>query len=233
MSRDFRFKQFSIRQANAPMKVGTDGVLLGAWANVQGANSALDIGTGTGLIALMLAQRNAQLHVDALEPNELALIDAKANIDASDWSERISLVEGSWPEWKPTLQYDLIISNPPFFHGDLSAPEAGRNMARHAAAFDYRSFLGASKFLKPEGILAGIYPMSIFEELEKELGELNVSRCTFVKPTPSKPANRVLFELTREKPSQHKENELIIESNGRHQYSPEYINLTKYFYLKH
>ncbi len=233
MSRDFRFKQFSIRQSNAPMKVGTDGVLLGAWVSINCVENALDIGTGTGLIALMLAQRSAQAEIDALEPNQDALIDAKQNIAKSSWSDRINLIEGSWPKWPFNKKYDLIVSNPPFFHGDLSAPDEGRNMARHAGAFDYRSFLNAGKFLTPEGILAGIYPTSIFEALTKELGEMSISRCTYIKPTPNKPANRVLFELSRKTQGKAEVDELIIEAFGRHQYSPEYINLTKDFYLKH
>lgn len=216
------------------MKVGTDGVLLGAWCQSDECATALDIGTGTGLIALMLAQRNQSTKITAIEPNGDACIDAVSNIQHSDWADRIDLHQSALADFVPSHSFDLIVSNPPFFHTGLQTPSNGRNMARHVSSFDFNAFLACAKWLTPNGVLCGIYPTEIFEQMYSECKNygLNLRRSCKVKPTPEKEPHRVLFEfglgisetITREM--------LIIESDGRHQYSPEYQKLTRDFYLK-
>ena len=119
--KDFKFKQFSIQHKNAAMKIGTDGILLGAWANVNNASNVLDVGTGTGIIAIMQAQKNNSLNIDAIEIDASACIDAKHNINRCPWSENIKLHHLSLADFQSKKLYDCIISNPPFFFDSKSA----------------------------------------------------------------------------------------------------------------
>lgn len=233
MTQAFRFKEFSITQERTPMKVGTDGVLLGSWTSCDTAHTALDIGAGTGLLALMLAQRNPRIRVVAIEPNSGALADAAENIANSKYKNRIELVAGSLAEYQPARKFDLILSNPPFFHSALKSPDTGRSVARHGLDFDYCAFANSVALLNPSGILAGIYPVEIFEWFDAKIREKGMvaQRICTVRPTPAKPAHRVLFEYGFEAPDRVERNELIIETNGRHGYSAEYIALTRAFYL--
>lgn len=233
MTRPFRFKQFEISQENAPMKVGTDGVLLGAWVSVTHSKKALDIGTGTGLIALMLTQRNDEIQVTAIEPNELALNDARINIENSEWKDRIKLVDSSLEDFESASKFDLILSNPPFFHRDLLSPNEDRSMARHALDFDHVAFAKTSDFLEQTGVLAGIYPVSIFKKFDSAARVLGLKprRICEVQPTPSKAPHRILFEYSFAEVENCSFSTLIIEENGRHRYSEKYIDLTREFYL--
>ena len=224
------------------MKVGTDGVLLGAWCRCENAAAALDIGTGTGLIALMLAQRNPKIEVTAIEPNEHALVDAKLNFENSSWSNRIILENTDLESFKTNKAFDLIISNPPFFKNSLNAPDSGRNRARHISDFNPCLFAEASALLTSNGILSGIYPLDIFNEFDFEARKLGLfpARLCEVQPTPQKPPHRMLFEYTFAEPTPSSTTEkanplidkLIIEETGRHNYSDEYRNLTRDFYLR-
>ncbi|MBR5807213.1 MAG: methyltransferase, partial [Alistipes sp.] len=125
----FRFKQFAVEQEDVAMKVGTDGVLLGAWADCDGAKRILDIGTGTGVIALMLAQRNSQAEILAVEIDEAATSRARSNFDMSPWAERLTVENCAVQEFKPSEKFDLIISNPPYFIDSLQCPDAKRTTA--------------------------------------------------------------------------------------------------------
>lgn len=233
MTRPFRFKKFEISQENAPMKVGTDGVLLGAWATVNRSEKALDIGTGTGLMALMLVQRNPQTRILAIEPNEQALKDARINFENSRWNERIELVESSIEDFVPDYKFDLIISNPPFFHQDLQSPDEDRSLARHAKVFDHFAFANTSRFLTENGIISGIYPVPVFKKFDAIARTLGLfpRRICEVFPTPAKQAHRILFEYTFMEVENATRSTLIIEENGRHKYSKNYIDLTREFYL--
>ena len=215
------------------MKVGTDGVLLGAWCSCEKAKTALDIGTGTGLIALMLAQRNSKIQVTAIEPNALAVKDAACNFENSGWSERIVLQNTDLESFKTNKTFDLIISNPPFFKNSLHAPDSGRNLARHITGFSPAIFAEASTLLTADGIIAGIYPSDIFSEFDLAARKLGLfpSRLCAVQPTPLKPSHRMLFEYTFAVKQNPIVDQLLIEENGRHQYSDEYRNLTRDFYL--
>jgi tRNA1Val (adenine37-N6)-methyltransferase len=233
VSRPFKFKEFTISQENAPMKVGTDGVLLGAWSECEGAQNILDIGSGTALIALMMAQRNTEALITAIEPNENALIDARSNIQNSTWHKRIDLIESSISDFSPSQKFDLIISNPPFFEKAPYKMKAGRAMARQFFDFNYDDLARAGRWLKPGGVLAGIYPEGVYGLFHESALKQSLfpKRLCRVKPTPFKKVHRVLFEYQNHSPENLLMENLIIEVDGRHQYSNEYRALTRNFYL--
>ena len=233
----FKFKQFSISQVQSAMKVGTDGVLLGAWAPIEDAKTVLDIGTGTGLIALMMAQRNPILEVTALEIDAGAHSDAKENFVNSPWDSRLNLIHGSFQNFssKPNGQFDAIVCNPPFFSDGCHAPKSQRAVARHTIALSNKDLLkGAFDLLKEDGTLSVILPFLNFDSFCQEAKKtlLNERERLIVYPTPHKSAVRVLSVWTKKKVEKVIKTELIIEENGRHNYSKEYKELTKEFYLK-
>jgi len=229
----FQFKQFKIIQEKSAMKVGTDGVLLGAWLEVLNSKNILDVGSGTGLIALMLAQKsNAQ--IEAVEINKDAFSEAKQNIINSKWTRRINIFNISFQEFcKSNKKFDLIVSNPPFFINSLQSEKTDRTIARHNKELSHTDLLsGVNSILTKNGKLCLILPYSqadSFLNLAKNYN-LFCTRKTTVKPTQYKDANRVLLELERKKQDINEEI-LIIEDKGRHQYSDEYIKLTEDFYL--
>lgn len=233
MSAPFTFKQFSIQQNHAPMKVGTDGVLLGAWCSCDHAQTALDIGTGTGIIALMLAQRNNIMKITAIEPNDLAVADAELNFKKSKWNERIECIKTDFHSFVSPSKFDLIVSNPPFFKNALRAPDENRNAARHIENFGPEEFAHAASLLTKTGILSGIYPLPIFEQFHRAacaVGLFPLRLCE-VFSTPFKPSHRMLFEYTFAERPNPKNEKIIIEENGRHGYSEIYKKLTRDFYL--
>lgn len=216
------------------MKVGTDGVLLGAWADCENSKSILDVGTGTGLIALMLAQRsNAQ--IDAIEIDQNACEQAADNVDKSLWKDRIHVINQSLQDYKKQTdkKYDLIVSNPPYFQNSLYAPDQNRTNARHNSSLEYDDILeSASGLLSENGTLNLILPYlegTMFILKASEKGFYCV-RQTNVLPNPGKQPKRLLLEFKREK-KPLVEQEIIIELNKRHEYSEAYKNLTKDFYL--
>ncbi|MDX1752458.1 MAG: methyltransferase [Salinimicrobium sediminis] len=220
------------------MKVGTDGVLLGAWTSLEHQPfSILDIGTGTGLIALMLAQRSHAELIDALEIDEDAYEQAVENFENSDWGDRLFCYHAAFDEFVEEMQdeekYELIVSNPPFYSADYSSGDAKRDQARFAEALPFEELLeGVSLLLSKSGKFSVVIPASE----EKNFLELAVrfnmfpQRITRVKGTPESHVKRSLLELSflEGKP---KIDELVIET-ARHRYTPEYIELVKDFYLK-
>jgi tRNA1Val (adenine37-N6)-methyltransferase len=230
----FRFKQFTIYQDKCAMKVGTDGVLLGSWADCKNAKSILDIGTGTGLIALMLAQRS-NVKIDAVEIDEEASSQAKENVAKSDWKDSIQILNLPFQEFckSTNAKYDLIVSNPPYFQNSLFAPDKKRTDARHNSNLELEELLdGAIKLLNDNGVFSLILPyvegtMFILKASEKNL----FCTCqTKVLPRPNREPKRLLLEFMKiKKPLV--EQEIIIELNKRHEYSDAYKNLTKEFYL--
>lgn len=229
----FRFKQFQICQDQAAMKVGTDGVLLGAWTRIENAQTALDVGTGTGLLALMLAQRNAGLQIDAVELDSLAAKQAQFNVQASPWKDRISVFNVDFQQFTAIMGYDIIISNPPFFDEQTISPAKQRQMARHTAHLDIQTLLSkTAALLSPKGRLSIIYPATKYDEILHVATQNNlfINRLTFVKGNTNVKAKRILIELSRQQ-TNIKENFLIIE-HERHVYTDAYVELTKDFYLK-
>ncbi len=230
MSSVFRFKQFSISQDHSAMKVGTDGVLLGAWVQLEGVKSVLDVGTGTGLISLMMAQRS-EVAVTAIELDTNACIDAKTNFEVSPWGNRIKLIKVDLIKFNHDA-FDLVVSNPPFFVNAFKAQDENRIRARHDESLSFHQLLDFVIKSKSKR-LAVIYPFDRLPDIEQALEKRNwhIARICYVFPTPDKACSRVLLEITAEKKVKTEEH-LIIEEFGRHQYSSAYIRLTKDFYLK-
>lgn len=229
----FQFKQFTIHQDRTPMKVGTDGVLLGAWARVEQANRILDIGTGTGLLALMAAQRNDTAIIDAIEIESNAYQQAKENIQAVHWRERISVFFQALQNYNPPYHFDCILCNPPFFKKSTKAPNIGRTLARHNDTLPFSELMEhAARLLIPQGIFCIILPVKEAQECIA-LGKkhhLFPQYITQVRPNLDKPVKRHLIQFGFQEKSIITD-ELIIEYK-RHQYSPKYEELTKAFYLK-
>ena len=219
------------------MKIGTDGVLLGAWAPVeQNPFSILDIGTGTGIIALMLAQRSTAQQIDALEIDEQAYEQATDNLENSPWNDRLFCFHAGLDEFmeEPEDEYDLIVSNPPFYAEDYKTNNDQRDLARFQDALPFEDLIEAADLLLSEnGILAVIIPFKEedrFLAIAKEF-ELYPTKITRVKGTPTTEIKRSLLTLSRNKTTLLSIDQLAIEI-GRHEYTPEYIALTQDFYLK-
>ncbi|MEJ1223177.1 tRNA1(Val) (adenine(37)-N6)-methyltransferase [Sediminicola sp. 1XM1-17] len=236
MSKPFQFKQFSIEQDQCAMKIGTDGVLLGAWCNIdKGPFAILDIGAGTGLIALMVAQRCDAEMIDAIEIDGDAYEQCVENFESSPWADRLYCYHAGLDEFVDEMEekYDLIISNPPFYSEEVSSGSNARDMARQNSALPFEDLLdGVSQLLEDEGIFCTIIPFKEEESFIKLASEFNLfpKRITRVKGNPTSETKRSLLEFS------FSENvmaigELTIEEQ-RHQYTPEYIELTKDFYLK-
>ena len=232
----FQFKQFSVEQDRTAMKIGTDGVLLGAWTPINNNPfSILDVGTGTGIIALMLAQRSAAEQIDALEIDEDAYEQATDNFENSPWNDRLFCFHAGLDEFmeEPEDEYDLIISNPPFYTEDYKTENEQRDLARFSDALPFEDLVEAANLLLSEnGIFAVIIP---FKEEEKFIAlakqfELHPFKITRVKGTPTTEIKRSLLAFSKTQ-KQTLIDELIIET-ARHQYTEEYIDLTKDFYLK-
>lgn len=229
----FEFQQFTVFHDRCAMKVGTDGVLLGAWADTSNAESALDAGTGTGLIALMIAQKNHLLQIDAIDIDADAVQQAERNASQSPFGTRIEVQQVSLQDFSPKKRYDIIVSNPPFFNGSLKSPDEQRTMARHTDTLLVEDLIAsASKLLSNEGKLSVIYPFEYKERLIMLASQYNmhITRVTNVLPTPQSFPKRILMEIST-KENTLIENDLTIEVE-RHKYSDNFKELVNEFYLK-
>jgi tRNA1Val (adenine37-N6)-methyltransferase len=231
----FRFKQFTIYHDRCAMKVGTDGVLLGAWCNVDGAQTVLDVGTGSGLIAIMIAQRNHNCVVDAVEIDRPSFLQASENAAFCRWSKRINMHHMSFNDFHKNHSkgYDLIVSNPPWFLNSLTNPDPVRSRARHSHSLSMEDLIsGVKKLLTPRGRYCMIMPVTEAETfIEKATAvRLYCREITSVHPNPGKPAKRYLLEFIRD-PGEIKRASLILELEKRHEYSDQFKNLTGDFYL--
>ena len=233
MSAVFQFKQFSIAQDLCAMKVGTDGVLLGAWTNIPNG-AVLDIGSGTGVIALMMAQRNANNTIDALDLNENAYLQTKTNAKNCPWSDRIKAFHSSLQDFKPGRNYQLIVSNPPFFVNSSKSENEAKNTARHTDELSFDALLqSVANLLLPDGIFSVVLPFAVAQEFTElaKTHQLYINRLCEVKPNLAKPPKRALMEFALHK-KELKTTTLTIETNQRHVYTTDYQNLTKDFYLE-
>jgi len=218
----FQFKQFTIEQELCAMKVGTDGVLLGAWA--KGGPRILDIGTGTGIIALMMAQRYPEAQVTAIDIDEGAVRQAEQNVSQSPFLGRISVLQQAVQEHLG--EYESIVSNPPFFIDSLQAPDEQRNMARHTATLSYAELMKAAyRLLADNGEFSVVIPFDYRRRMEDEAVFVGFfpSRVCGVKTTERKPAKRYLLAFRKHPCPCHKE-QLTIGSE-------DYQALTSAFYL--
>lgn len=231
----FRFKQFVVDDSACPMKVGTDSVLLGAWANLGKSQSILDIGTGCGLLALMAAQRS-QAVITGIDLDGHSITSASHNFRNSPWSNRLRALNTSLQDYlvhSENGSYDHIVTNPPFFNNSLKSPEQSRNAVRHTDTLPFSLLAEASsKLLTLSGNLSLILPVAEgtqFIKLAVEAG-LHLSRMTEVIPSAGKTANRLLLEFSRI-PQPAPAVETIVIRDSERKYTEEYISLTREFYL--
>jgi tRNA1Val (adenine37-N6)-methyltransferase len=229
----FQFKQFRIEQDKCAMKVCTDSCILGAYTDVNNVKQILDMGTGTGLLSLMLAQRSQAL-IDTVEIDKEAFEQAKNNILNSPWKDRINIYYQSIQKFSENIpmKYDLIISNPPFFSNHLKSPKQNKNIALHNEALSFKELAGAvSKLLLPSGlffVLLPAYEFHIFRE-EASVYNLQVTKILNIKDKPGSPLLRVIAVFSFSE-SSIKEQELIIK-NEEGNYSNDFKELLKDYYL--
>lgn len=236
MNKPFSFKQFTVNQDQCAMKIGTDGVLLGAWTSIKKMpDSILDIGAGTGILSLMLAQRtNAEL-IDAIEIDDSAYEQCVDNFEQSPWGDRLFCYHASLEEFVEEIEdkYDLIICNPPFYSEDYKTKNNQRDLARFQDAMPFEHLIeSVSKLLSENGIFSVVIPFkeeTLFVDLASKVN-LFPNKKLHIKGNPESEIKRSLIEFS------FRESETIIESliieTKRHQYTEDYINLTKDFYLK-
>ncbi len=236
MNKPFKFKQFTVEQDRCAMKVGTDGVLLGAWTSLANRpDSILDIGAGTGLVALMLAQRSYAETIDAVEIDGPAYEQCMENFEASPWAHRLFCYHTDFEEFSAEIEtpYDLIVTNPPFFSEQVSSGDLARDRARQNESLPFEDLVnGISKLLSPSGIFTIILPHGAEQGFLDKAANVGLfpSRITRVKGSPQTAYKRSLIALEFH-PTDLKIEELTIETK-RHEYTSAYMELTKDFYLK-
>lgn len=228
----FTFKQFHIEQDQCAMKVGTDGVLLGSWAN--GGEHILDIGTGTGLLALMMAQRFEKSLIDAIEIEENAYQQAVQNVAKSVFKSKINIIHSSLQNFAKSNinQYDSIICNPPYFVNSLKNNEKSKTIARHNDSLPFKELISlAYKLLKTEGTLSLVLPVNIFPLIETEavIYGFFLNRKISIKTTEKKQPKRVLVEYKKEPTQIETSTEYLLNQNGEK--SIWYQQLTNIFYI--
>lgn len=233
MNNFFKFKQFTIEQELCAMKVGTDGVLIGAWGAV-GETRLLDIGCGSGLLAIMAAQRSENLLIDAIDIEESAIKQSLINVDACPWRHRIAIHHTSLQNFKPGYQFDFILSNPPYFINSLKEGCDARAIARHSNTLSYRDLAeNVERLLSEDGLFSVIFPYleaNIFIVEAANYSLYCVKRLD-IKGTPSRATKRSMLQFSRKR-KEMTNDELIIEDGGRHGYTQKYRDLTKEFYIK-
>ena len=228
----FKFKQFTIVQDGCAMKVGTDGCLLGGWFDCSKSKNILDIGCGSGLIAIMAAQRCDAL-VTGIEIDSNAAIQAEKNVKNSPWSERIEIVNCDFLEYNTSKRFDTVVCNPPYFVNSLKCGKSQRTLARHSDSLNCKEFFAKCAEISTDTATVNIIiPSDIAEEwlsAAKENG-FYASRITHIKTTPKKVSKRVLMEFSRSETATNEKT--IIFEDGRGEYSEDVKNILRDFYLK-
>ena len=235
----FQFKEFSVNQDKTAMKIGTDAVLLGAWADItRQPDSILDIGSGTGVISLMLAQRTNAMTIDAVEIDEHAYEQTVENFEQSDWGDRLFCYNASFQEFAKEMTedeetYELIISNPPFYTDSFETNDDARNKARFTSALSFEDLLnGVANILAKKSDFVTIIPFkeeADFIALAKQ-NNLFLNRVCHVRGTPESDIKRSLLSFSFEETKLLKE--MLTIEIARHEYTEAYKELTKDFYLK-
>lgn len=229
----FFFKQFKVFQAKTAMKVGTDGVLLGAWANTSTAKTILDIGAGTGVISLMMAQKNKLAEIIAIEIEENAFLEAKKNFNISKWNNRVKAINISLQKFSTIAKFDLIVSNPPYFNNSFKANNTSRNIARQNDSLSFNDLLkSTASLLSKNGKACFILPFSekgIFLKIAKK-NKLFANNILYIKGNLRTEIKRILVEISFNE-TKIEEKTLSIEIS-RHNYTQDYIDLVQDFYFK-
>jgi len=229
----FRFKYFDVKQEKNPLKVGTDSMLLGAFIEASGYNHALDLGSGTGVLSLMIAQKNPTILIDAIEINEDGSQECRENFALSPWSERLIAFQGDYFAFQFERTYDLIISNPPYFLNDLQSDNDDLSLAKHSEKESvYRLFELVNSILSKDGNLWIIIPylsFGFFSEMAAQ-NELYPNKLIHIHAKSSKPNKRIIICFDRIKGGDVDEREFIIRDDNN-EYSTEYQKLTKDFHL--
>jgi tRNA1Val (adenine37-N6)-methyltransferase len=235
IAKPFLFKQFAIHQDRCTMKVGTDGVLLGAWVDVSGVRNALDIGAGSGIIAIMLGQRAPEAHIHAVEIEREAFDQAQANMQQAPWSDRLAIFHTAIQNYaaQHNGKYDLIVSNPPFFSGGTFSHQADRNSVRHTVKLPHGDLLAAVRtLLHDEGRFGVVLPYIEglrFQELARSY-KLYASKILEVRPKQAKPVERLLMQFEKQE-REPQLDELVIQHDGPNEWTEAYQALTGAFYL--
>lgn len=229
----FTFKQFRVLHRKSIMKVGTDGVLLGAYVDCGDAKRILDIGTGTGLLCLMLAQK-CEAHIHGIDINAEAVEVAKFNVGESKWADRIEVFQSSVQDFMAEEKYDLIVSNPPFYTTDVVAPAKGRALARHDLSLNISELaVSVDRLLAQDGRCYVIYPTEQCQLFENEASKYGLSALCrlYVSSRPDVQPIRTIVELSRRQ-CETECDSLYIENGERHDFSDKYRSLTRDYYLK-
>ena len=232
-SKTFHFKQFDVLNDKTAMKVGTDGVLLGAWCNVSGARRVLDVGTGCGVIALMVAQRNPDASVLGIDIDASGVEEASYNFAHSPWGDRLEARCVDYNDLDFSAAFDLVVSNPPFFTCGVLPPNQKRLNARHTRMLTFESLItGAKKMLRPQGRLALVTPCESHKEIIElcTFNSLNISRITEVISVKGASPKRLLWEITSSLSTL--ETDCITIEDAPRQFNEHYIDLCHDFYLK-
>jgi tRNA1Val (adenine37-N6)-methyltransferase len=228
----FRFKQFTIEQDRCAMKVSTDACIQGAWTPIAtDAKHVLDIGAGTGLLSLMIAQRAPQVSIDALEMDAETAAQASDNAAASAFADRIHVTQVDATKWQPAMSYDLIICNPPFFQNALKGPDAARNQARHSGALDMPALIELTQCLAPNGIASFLWPRAehdIFVEKANAAGLYLIAQLN-IRHLVRSVVSRVVGIYSRMPSSPVIENLVIKDETDN--YTEQFIKLLSPFYL--
>ncbi len=232
----FTFKQFEIDDSHCGMKVGTDGVILGAWVDCTGVVSVVDAGSGSGLISLMLAQRNRSAHIVGIDVDCDACDDARKNVGRTGWSDRVEIRCGNVLDIERSDMASpfLLVSNPPFFKETLRSPDTERSLARHGDGFDPESLidLAGRLLVAEEDSLSFIAPASRIDEIEFRLAvnRMYVRRRALIFSRSGRPALRVLYQVGKGNRYRIEDSSIVIR-DGNNKYTEQYKKLTSEFYL--
>lgn len=228
----FRFKQFTIQHQRSSMKVGTDAVLLGAWCELDGARRVLDVGTGCGVIALMVAQRTTEADIWAIDIDSASVDEARENFLHSPWSDRLQVRQEDFNNLADADGFDLIVTNPPYYNEDVLPPDAVRSAARHTHALSFDQLMrGAARLLKSDGSIALITPVEARDAvtLAATFAGLNLSRLTTVHSSEGKPPKRLLWQWRKQRCTIQRDTLTLHQKGGIP--TPQYRELCQDFYL--
>jgi tRNA1Val (adenine37-N6)-methyltransferase len=232
ISQIFQFKHFSISQSNSALKVGTDAMVLGTLVETTTEKSALDIGTGTGVLALMLAQKNSSLSIDAIEIDAASCVDAKLNFENSIWNDRLTLIESDFLAHSFSKNYDLIVSNPPFYVDGLASPDNRITLSKHATELNFNTLFARVKdLLTSEGSFWVIYPFETHGLLESIAVDYQLFPVKLIE-IQGKPNRSTRVIACFKKMASEVHNEIFVIRDEEGMYTPTYIQATSEFHSK-